>query len=407
MKKLLQINTVINSGSTGHIAEGIGQLAIKNGWESYIAYGRNDRPSSSTKIKIETKWSIYLHVLKTRLFDRHGFGSKKATKKFIKQIETIKPDIIHLHNIHGYYLNIEALFHYLKVTNIPIVWTLHDCWSFTGHCSHFEYIKCKKWIKLCNHCPQKKNYPASFFLDNSTKNYLDKKRLFTSVSNMTIISVSQWINDLLSNSFLSKYPKKIIPNGIDTALFSPQNNCQIREKLNLKESDFVILGVATVWNERKGLMDFIKLANLIDTNTKIVLVGLSEHQKKNLPKNIIPLTRTESQKELAELYSAANVVLNLSYEESFGMTTVEGFACGTPSIVYNCTASPELLTNKTGFIVQAGNLDELIYAINTIRKNTKSYYSSFCIERAITFYDKNKQFANYINLYDDILSNNS
>ena len=407
MKKLLQINTVINSGSTGHIAEEIGQLAIQRGWESYIAYGRNERRSDSIKIKIGNKQSVYLHVLKTRLFDKHGFGSKKATKRFIREIELIKPDIIHLHNIHGYYINIELLFNYLSGLNIPIVWTLHDCWSFTGHCAHFEYVKCAKWKQSCHSCPQKSNYPASRFCDNSKNNQKAKRILFTSVSNITIVSVSKWLNNLISNSFLSNYTRKIIYNGINTNIFFPRSSHAVRATYSIKESDFMIIGVASTWDYRKGLSDFIHLSQLIDAEIKIVLVGVADKQKKLLPKNIIAINRTENQEKLAELYSIADVVLNLSYEESFGLTTVEGFACGTPSIVYNCTASPELITDETGFVVEANDFQGIIRAINTIKEKGKSYYSESCKKRVADLYDKDTQYNKYIDLYEEILNANS
>jgi len=251
MRTLLQINSVVNSGSTGRIAEEIGQTAISQGWESYIAYGRNKRLSQSQLIKIGTDWDIKMHGLQTRLFDRHGLGSKSATQIFIKQIEAIKPDIIHLHNIHGYYLNIEVLFNFLASTQIPVLWTLHDCWPFTGHCVYFDFVGCKKWLTQCNNCPQTRTYPASFFLDRSTQNFNLKKELFTGVHNLTLVPVSQWLANLLRQSFLKNLPIQVINNGIDIETFKPVPSNNLRFKFKL-QSKFIIIGVANIWSERKG-----------------------------------------------------------------------------------------------------------------------------------------------------------
>jgi glycosyltransferase involved in cell wall biosynthesis len=401
MKTLLQINSVINSGSTGRIAEEIGKKAIENRWQSYIAYGRNEQSSMSKKINIGNKFDILLHGLITRLFDKHGLGSKKATEKLIHQIETINPDIIHLHNVHGYYLNIKVLFNYLANTSIPIIWTLHDCWSFTGHCSHFDFVGCNKWKTECSNCPQIKEYPASFFYDRSNKNYSLKKYLFNSLDNLTIVPVSNWLADRIKESFLSNMSIKVIPNGVDTDLFSPKET-NIREKYKLKNT-FILLGIASKWTTSKGLSDFIKLSSKIDSDIKIILVGLNKKQIKCLPNNIIGFERTENTEELVNLYSCADVVLNLSREETFGLTTVEGFACGTPGIVYNTTASPELISPETGFVVESGNINKLLHAIKQIQKEGKAYYSNACVERAKSLYNKNDRFNDYMNLYNSVL----
>ena len=309
MKTLLQINSVINSGSTGRIAEEIGQTAIAAGWESYIAYGRNVRPSSSKLIKIGTDKDIKLHGLQTRLFDRHGLGSRGATDEFIKQIEVIKPDIIHLHNLHGYYINIEVLFHYLKKVNVPVVWTFHDCWPITGHCSYFTFIGCEKWKTQCYECPQKRGYPASYFIDRSKKNYNLKKELFNSLSNLTLVPVSQWLSGILKESFLQNYPIKVINNGINTEVFKRSLSSDFRNKYGLKDK-FTLLGVASVWDERKGLKDFIELSKLLDSGYQIVLVGLTKKQIEQLPENILGIERTESVDALADIYATSDVFIN-------------------------------------------------------------------------------------------------
>jgi glycosyltransferase involved in cell wall biosynthesis len=403
-KRLLQINTVINSGSTGRIAEEIGLKAMANGWESHIAYGRNDRPSKSHKIKIGGKLGIYWHVLITRLFDRHGLGSKRATKQLIEKIKKIEPDIIHLHNIHGYYLNIQVLFEFLSTTNIPTVWTLHDCWTMTGHCAHFDYIGCERWKSQCESCPQKKSYPKSF-RDRSFKNHKLKKELFLSKSaNMVLVPVSEWLSDILRDSFLGEISKKVIHNGIDIDVFTPQKS-KLREELRL-ENKFILLGVASVWEKRKGLDDFKKLSTLLDKDEIIILVGLSKKQVAELPENIIGITRTENVKQLAEFYSIADVFVNPTWEDNYPTTNLEATACGTPVVTYKTGGSPESVSPKTGFVVEKGNIEELVSAIKIIKQQGKSSYTKACRERAVQKFNKDDRFAEYMELYEELLQKN-
>jgi putative colanic acid biosynthesis glycosyltransferase len=399
MKTLLQINSVINSGSTGRIAEEIGQTAIAAGWKSYIAYGRNERPSSSKLIKIGTDKDIKLHGLQTRLFDRHGLGSRSATDEFIKQIEVIKPDIIHLHNLHGYYINIEVLFHYLKKVNVPVVWTFHDCWPITGHCSYFTFVGCEKWKTQCYECPQKTKYPASYFIDSSRKNYILKKELFTSLSNLTLVPVSQWLSGILNESFLQKYPIKVINNGINTEIFKPSSGYTFRVKYGF-EDKFILLGVANIWNERKGLKDYIELSKLLGQDFQIVLVGLTKKQIGQLPDNILGIERTESVEALAEVYASSDVFINSTYEDNFPTTNLESLACGTPVITYKTGGSPEAIDESTGIVVEQGNINKLVEAINLIKKNGKQYYSDASVKRAHRLYKKEDRYREYIDLYE-------
>lgn len=404
MPKILQINSNVNSGGAGRIVEQIGVQASRNGWQSYIAYGRRGNKSESETIKIGGQLDVYLHGLKSMLFDKHGFGSKTATKDLIKKIYEIDPDVIHLHGIHGYYLNIEILFTYLKKSNKPIVWTMHDCWAITGHCSHFSDIECMKWKTGCFECPKFKNYPTSLVIDNSKNNYKIKKKFFTSFDNLTIVSVSSWLNNIMSSSYLSKYYLVTILNGVDVSVFSNSSNGTNRIRSNYGiGSRFMLLGVATSWGVGKGLNDYIKLSQILSDDFSIVLVGLTKKQMNKIPKNIIGVERTESVDELAAFYSAADVVLNLSNQETFGLTTVEGFACGTPGIVYNCTASPELISDDTGLIVEQGDMEQLINAIRLIKLNGKEYYSANCRKRAKLVYDKEKRYGEYIELYNLLL----
>ena len=232
MPKLLQVNVVANSGSTGKIAENIGKLAIKNGWECYIAYGRGKPKSSSHLIRIGNNWDMYMHGIQSRLFDNHGLASVGATRRFIEEIEGLKPDVIHLHNIHGYYLNYKLLFEYLATINTPVVWTFHDCWSMTGHCSHFDATGCNRWQSECYDCPLKGEYPASMFMDASKRNFRLKKRLFSSVKDMTIVAVSQWLADIVEKSYMADYPIRVINNGVDVEVFQPRTS-ELRKKHGL------------------------------------------------------------------------------------------------------------------------------------------------------------------------------
>ncbi len=396
--KILQINSVCGVGSTGRMATDLYRVLKDQGHECKIAYGRGTAPDGIDTIKIGSNPDNYLHVIETRLFDRHGFGSVNATGTFIKQVENYNPDVIHLHNIHGYYINIEILFRYLKSAGKPVVWTLHDCWSFTGHCAYFDYIGCDKWKTGCYACPQKKEYPASLFADSSKRNYEEKKELFTSVKNMTIVTPSNWLANLVKQSYLGKYPVKVIPNGIDLDIFQPIPG-GFRDRYHLQNKK-IILGVANIWNFRKGLEFFLKLADKLDDSYQIVLVGVTEKQKKELPPNVLGITRTDNVKQLAELYTAADVFVNPTLEDNFPSTNLEALACGTPVITFNTGGSPESVDETCGLVVEKGNIDKLIEAVN--RCAQQHFSSNHCIGRA-RLYEKGDRFNRYVEIYEGII----
>lgn len=402
MKKLLIINVTANSGSTGRIAEEIGQTAAINGYETYLAYGRTANKSKNKLIKVGNNLNIYLHGVESMLFDNHGFASRIATKKFIREIEKIKPDIVNIHNLHGYYINVRILFEYLSKINVPIVWTLHDCWTFTGHCSHFIKHNCNKWKTECFSCPNIKGYPKSLLFDRSRTNYFKKKELFTNIKKLTIVSPSIWLSDLVKESFFKQKNIITINNGIDVNTFKPINNLtNIKSKLNLNDKK-IIVGVASVWTYSKGLDDFIKLDEMLSNRYKIILVGLNKKQISELPANIIGIERTESVQQLAELYNLADVFVNPTYADNFPTTNIEALACGTPVITYKTGGSPESVDDKTGLVIEQGNLSELKEAIEKIT-NDKSLYSIFCREKAVKFYNKQDRFNDYIDLFDSLL----
>ncbi|MBQ4588436.1 MAG: glycosyltransferase [Bacteroidaceae bacterium] len=400
MFKLFQINSTYNWGSTGRIAEEIGQIVIKQGGKSYLAYGRYHNNGLSKAIHIGNKLEFYNHVLQSRLFDKHGLSSKNATKELIKQLETIQPTIIHLHNIHGYYLNYPILFNYIEKANIPIVWTLHDCWSFTGHCAYFDYINCNKWKKQCHDCKGLNTYPKAF-IDSSQKNFSLKKQYLTQIPNMVLVPVSNWLDRLVSESFLSHYKTHVIHNGINIDLFKPTIDETIFKKYNINNK-FIILGLTNIWAERKGLNDIIKLNEIIDHSVfQIVLVGLTTKQIKQIPQSIIGIPRTDSIQDLVKLYSHAGVFINPTWEDNFPTTNLEALACGTPVITYNTGGSPEAINEETGYVVPKGDIDNLYEAI-------KNVYNGYidrkdCRNRAVRLYNKEDRFQEYINLYKSLL----
>lgn len=398
--KILQINSVCGYGSTGRIATDIYKILEEKGHECLIAYGRGTAPKGINSIKIGTNFDNYMHVTKTRLLDKHGFGSTKVTKEFIKKAKEYDPDVIHLHNIHGYYINIELLFNYLKEANKPVVWTLHDCWTFTGHCAYFDYIGCDKWKVGCDRCSERNAYPRSLFIDNSKYNYERKEGLFTGIKNMTIVTPSKWLAGLVKQSFFSKYDVKVINNGIDLDVFKPTKS-DFRKKYNL-EKKFIILGVASMWDERKGLKYFLELSKCIDSNYKVVLVGLNDKQLNQLPQNIIGIKRTNSVEELAEIYSVADVFVNMSSEETFGLVTAEAMACGTPAVSINSTANPELLTDSCGFVSKKNDIRDMYNYICEVKSKGKIKYQISCINHVKQCFDKKVKYMEYLSLFESL-----
>ena len=401
--RILQINTTINSGSTGRIAEDIGNVLLVTGNESYIAAGNTYRPSISQIIEIGNDWDQKRHGVKARLFDRHGFGSKNVTLQFVKEVDQIRPDVIHLHNIHGYYLHIGELFNYLKQVQLPVVWTFHDCWPFTGHCSFFDRVNCHKWQTGCHHCPNLKGYPASFGYDNSLRNYSDKKKIFNGLHNCTITTPSEWLANHVRSSFLGNYPVHCIHNGVDIKIFSPSTKTEsILAKYQLKTKPF-ILGVASIWDQRKGLKDFEAISQRNNGSFDIALVGLTKKQIVNLPNGIIGIERTESTQELAALYAAASAFVNPTYVDNFPTTNIEALACCTPVITYNTGGSPEAIDKNTGIVVEKGDINALNEAIKTVLNLGKDFYNPKCRIRAEELFNKENRYNDYLELYNEII----
>ena len=350
--KMLVINAVCGTGSTGRIATSIALEYEARGWEVKFAFGRDPYVPETCKkwaVRIGDTLSVRLHGILTRLFDRHGTGicSRLATKKFLKWAEAWKPDMVWLHNLHGYYLNYELLFAWLKRhPEIEIRWNIHDCWPYTGHCSHFQLTGCDRWKTGCFACPEKKEYPATFGLSAAKSNWERKKRAFTGVKNLTVITPSRWLADLTQQSFLGEYPIEIRKHPLDTSVFKPTPS-NFRERMRLKGKT-IILGVASVWDRRKGLADFLVLHGLLnsgktDQTYSIILVGLTERQISSLPSGMIGISRTNSAAELAEIYTAVDWFFNPTYEDIFSMTNMEAAACGCKIATYDTGGAPEAI----------------------------------------------------------------
>lgn len=391
-KKLIQINTVCN-GSTGGIMRQI-QIGVgEKGYEALSFYGRREGYADLKCERFGNFFSFWSHVIWTTITDRHGCGSRHYTKKLVKRLREEAPDIIHLHNIHGYYLNYPILFQYLKDEfKGKIVWTFHDCWPITGHCAYFVMAKCDKWEKMCYDCPNKKVYPISWFLDSSKYNYELKRDTFSGFDNMTIVCPSQWLADIVRQSFLKENKIQVISNGIDFKVFYPRKTKEVMQEYGIPEDKKIILGVASIWEERKGLKDFSDLAKQIEENFMIVLVGLNKQQISKLDSNMIGIERTENQEELAQLYSNATVFLNTSKEETFSLVTVEAIACGTPVIALDSSAVKELINEKTGIVLHNPATTDYIAAIKDIanreydKEELRQNVSSYCTENMVSKY---------------------
>lgn len=401
MPTLVQINATCNWGSTGRIAEQIGLLASKHGWDCYIAHGaRYVRESKLKTILVGSKTDNTLHAIKSKMLGGHGLGSIKATRKLVETLSAIKPDIVHLHNIHGYYVNYQIFFDYLRKADIPVVWTLHDCWSMTGHCTHFDRIGCERWKTGCYDCPQKNAQYETLLLNNCKRNWILKKESFTSINNLTMVPVSNWLRDIVRQSYLKGCNIKVINNGIDLSIFHPSKT-SLRESLNISIDKTIILGVATDWDEEKGLVEFMLLSK--NPKYQVILIGLTLEQVKSMPKDMIAIQRTSNQQELVEYYCIADMLVNPTYNDTFPTVNIEALACGTPVVTYRTGGSPEILSEDTGLVVDRGDYKALVRAIETCRENGKSHYFDACVTRAQTKYNKDERFEDYIRLYDSLL----
>jgi glycosyltransferase involved in cell wall biosynthesis len=400
-----KINIESNYGSTGRIVEGIGRLAQSQGIETHVAYSRGANPSRLNTHHIGNKLSQGLHLVRTRVFGDHLKGSGFSTKQLIKLIEKLDPNIVHIHQVHGYYLHVPILFKYLRKSDRKIVWTLHDCWSYTGHCSYYTKIGCQKWLKECHNCPQFSGYPKSYFFDRSKEEFNLKKELFASMQNLHLVAISDWLKEEVSKSILAELPISVIKNGVDLEIFKPiKFNKELEKKKRGITSKNVVIATGTTWNSSKGLEDYKKLGAKLPNNTTLLLVGIPTYLQVGFPNSTICIERTESKEELSLLYNIADVVLSLSYQESFGLTIPEGLACGTPGVAYRNTALKEHISEHTGKLVMTGNIQEASQAIAEVIEVGKSAMSEACISFCHKNYNLKNNYQNYLSLYSQLIA---
>ena len=401
-KVLVSFNLGI-AGSTGKIMRNVSNHAVERGFDVYQVYPQNEKKSKILQGDIIIS-SVFLKKINQRLARYTGLNGATAyftTKRLLKKLKKTNPSIFHFHNLHNSYVNLPLLFKFAQKRKIPIVWTLHDCWAFTGCCTHFTFVKCDKWKVLCNNCLQYKCYPESSF-DNSKMMFKLKQKWFNG-ANITLVTPSEWLKKLVGQSFLRNYPVQVINNGIDLSIFKPVKN-NFREKYGIDNDKFIVLSVAFGWGKKKGLDVMIELSKRLPEKYQIVLVGTSETVDEQLPNNIISIHRTYSQTELAEIYSSADILVNPTREDNFPTVNIESLACGTPVLTYDTGGSPEIIDDKTGTVVACEDFDALFKEIIRICEE-KPYTQAACLERA-KLYDMNVKFNEYISLFEKILVDN-
>lgn len=353
--RVAQICTNAMSGSVGSIARNICDGLIENGDECMICYGRGNVPEGYNSYKFDNKLDVYWHVAMARLFDSDGLHSKMATKRLIKKLNEFKPEIVHIHCLHGYYINYPMLFKYFEESGVKVVWTMHDCWAFTGHCCYYDFVGCNKWKNGCYKCTQKKNYPKSILSDRSARNYRIKKRTFTKLDNMLIITPSKWLQKEINLSFLKEISVDVINNGINTNIF---------KRKEIKKEN-IILGVASIWDQRKGLDDFVELSKVLPDDYRIMIVGADKQQQQMLENlNIQSISRTENIEELVNIYNKALVLFNPTYEDNYPTVNLEANSCGLPVITYDTGGAAEAIIY--GEIIEKKDYKKIVSVVNNL-----------------------------------------
>ena len=398
---VLQVNTVYPSGSTGRIvAEIAAYTAAQPGCRAFAAFGIGEaaREGNVIAVKIGNPPERKLHAVLRKLLDAEGYGSVSATKQLIRLCETNRVDVVHLHNLHGCYLNLKRWFRYLARAGVPVVWTLHDCWPMTGHCAHFTYCGCEKWKSQCGHCPQQRSYPECIGIDGSRRNYRLKKRLFTGVPNLTLIAPCNWMREIVRDSFLGNVPIRVIYNGVDTNRFRPETS-DLRARYGL-ENKRVLLAAASDWTNRKGLPELLRLSEMLDDTYRLVILGLPEGQIKALPANVLGFTRIASADLLRRWYSAADCFVNPTLEDTMPLVNLEALACGTPLAVFATGGCPEVVTDDCGIVVEKGNVPALRDAVRRICESN-DYPAEACVAQVERF-SVEHTLRNYLELYREV-----
>lgn len=398
--RVFQLNTFCGVKSTGRIASEIARLVEEDGGECRIGYGVPgiSKESEPFACQIGSKYGRKLHAVIRKLLDAEGYGSWLATRKLIRDMKAFSPDLIHLHNVHGCYLHLPTLFRYLKKSGLPVVWTLHDCWPFTGHCAYFDYSGCEKWKTGCHHCPQQHSYPVCIGLDGSRRNYQDKKRWFTQLNKLTFVAPCEWMKQPLSQSFMQKYPVRVIYNGVNLDSFKPVHS-DLRSRYHLEDKR-VCLSVAAEWDHRKGLKYLCESARMLGDEYRFVVIGLEKAQIADLPGNVIGLEKTANVQELAAWYTLADCLVNPTLEDNMPMVNLEALACGTPIVTFATGGCPEAVDENTGIVVPKGDQDALNKAIRQLASQ-KVQRTDACVQRAKRF-DAARTFRDYLDLYKEL-----
>ena len=405
MPTLLQINITANWGAHGRIAELIGQQAMAQGWESHIAYGRWKNPSQSQLYHIGNQVDEAIHLMSARLFDNQGLMSHGATRQLINYMRALNPTIVHLHNLHGYYLNYPMLFRYLSTLQIPVVWTFHDAWPFTGHCAHYMYADCEKWKTHCAHCPLLTSYPRCVGFDRSYANFETKRKWFRAVSNLCVVPVSKWLEGEVRASFLSDCACRQIYNGIDTQVFHIDEHAAIeREAWGIAPRKKMVLGVASNWY-RKGLDDFVALRKLLPDDYVLVMVGGHERLYKHLATGMVGIARTNDVAQLRRLYTTADVFFNPTWEDNLPTTILEALACGTPVVTYHTGGCSEEVPEGCGYVVEKGAIVDAKNRIEDLcRRENAQEMAARCRQHVIDHFEQGKQLKQYLALYNQLLA---
>ena len=400
--KVVQICTNAMSGSVGTIVRNLCDSIKESGGKYLLCYGRGKIPKGYNFYKFDNKIDIYYHAIMTRMFDSDGLHSVIATKRLIKKIKQFSPDIVHIHCLHGYYINYPMLFKYFRDYNIKVIWTMHDCWAFTGHCCYYDFYGCTKWKNDCNSCKYKNTYPKSYIFSNSRRNHKKKNNIFCGINNnLTIVLPSNWLANEIKKSFFKYNEICVINNGIDRSIFK-KNMCSsiVLEKYNIDINKKIILGVASVWDLRKGLTDFIELSKYLNDQYQIVLVGLNKKQINQLPKNIVGVERTSNIDELVSIYNFAHVLFNPTYEDNYPTVNLEAISCGTPVITYNTGGSGEaIMKSNYGYVVEKKDYSSIIKLLNTLNLNIS-------LNENGRFIDKKNMSYNYMRLYEEKCNEN-
>ena len=382
-------------GSTGRIVTGLMKEAKAQGHTVKTVCSPREPVQDAAPEEVIIaghKADYYLHNILSRITDHEGLYSKTTTKQVVQRIRAFNPDLIHVHTLHGHWINYEILFRYLTEENKKVIWTFHDCWPFTGHCVHFDTLQCEQWKEHCHRCKDTSVYPKCYMTGDAEGNFSRKKKAFTNVQNMTVVTPSAWMAALVRESFFREYRIEVIHNKIDLSIFKPTGG-DFRRRYGL-EGKKIVLGVANVWMKDKGLDDFIRLSGMLGNEYRIVLVGMTEEQKATLPERIIGLGRTNESRELAEIYTAADVFLNLTYQDTYSMVNLEAIACGTPVVTYNSGGAGETIDENSGIAVPKGAIEEIPGAIEKALQLSK--------EGIFRRVEEIRGYGNYMPLYANI-----